>query len=151
MLSILKGEDKIFLNKKWRVDQCIVSVTKEIDINWSLQDRIYQFNIPVNNPFVPVFYDEDYTLLKVVDDIVDIYYKQGNVHNTWRSSDLFLQYIMKDSDGKWTGKEASTDVMIIDIYPSLDEESIQKLKAAVSGCNNIYSVKYSGSMTSQNI
>lgn len=145
ILSILKKDFSgiIKLNKKWRVGSTIVSITKQIDLDFELQDYIYNMDLPTDNPFVSIFNNEDYGILNLLDHIIDIYDDQDIIYDELRSSDLFLQYIVKDSKDSWSGKEKflNQEIMLIDIFPTVPIENINELKEAIE-CSKIHTIKY---------
>ena len=124
LVDTVNQTSKIMVNKSWIINSEKVILTKEMEINPFLQSKIYFFDIPTNNPFISVFNDINYDLLMLMNHIMSIYNEQERLQDMTdavQSSDLHLQYLRKDMDGKWTNKHISLnnnqEVMLVDVIP----------------------------------
>ncbi|CAK7994994.1 Domain of unknown function (DUF1152)-containing protein [uncultured virus] len=100
MLKVLRKElNNIKLTKNWIRDGKKITYTTVIDLDYGLQEQIWEFNIQEvseQNPFTRPFLKSDYSLLLLLETILKIYSNQAEPGI--QLSDLFLQYLRKDSD-----------------------------------------------------
>lgn len=129
------------LTKKWVVNSTTYSVNKSIKLDIDLQRYIYTFYIFDHNPYVSIFNDPEYDLIKVLEHIRDIYSRQTIDNTTFQSCDLFLQYLCMDSEGKWTNKHLIKDqkVMLVDIKPTIIADRIQSIDTISDKYDLLYS------------
>lgn len=108
MIKILNNQDDLNLYKHWIINDKKITFNKKLTINWDLQKYFWVFDLNFvisKNIFVQVFNSIDYDLLMLKDYIINIYDNQKQDKNSIQSSDLFLQYIRSDNDGKYTNKQ----------------------------------------------
>lgn len=150
MLKLLNPDtfiNKVAINKSWYVNGEKLSLNKEMEINPYLQDYIYFFDIPNNNPYMSIFNKTNYDLKMVMDHIMSIYENQKimtEMNNVVQSSDLHLQYLRKDINGMWTNKHimlnTNQQVMLIDIIPTgIKHNMISKTEPLLLGYDKVYS------------
>lgn len=126
---------KCSLKKKWVVGREIFSYTQYINIDTKLQKFIYIFDTIDWNPFVSVFNDSDYDLLKVLNHINTIYCNPHTDVNIIKSSDFYLQYLRKDCNNMWTNKhlyDKDVNVMVIDCIPSCISNEKDKITELIT-------------------
>lgn len=76
MINVLNKLDDCSISKSFTVGKDKYNYYKKIDIDMSLQSKIYYFNINIENPFVDIFNTKDYNLLSLLNNINQIYQKQ---------------------------------------------------------------------------
>ncbi len=106
MITILNNSNDCSLSKSF-------TIGKDIDIDISLQSKIYYFNINIYNPFVDIFNNDNYNLLSLLNGLIKIYNGQTIDKNTMQLSDLYLQYLRKDSNNLYTNKELKFNSLLV--------------------------------------
>lgn len=124
MLKILTNNDDVKIDKSFTIDKTKFNLSKKIDIDFDLQDKIYIFDINIDNPYTEIYNKHDYDLKSLFESVLDIYNLQNIDKNTRQLTDLHLQYLRKDMNSKFTNKELILnnnddlqDVMFINILP----------------------------------
>ena len=115
VLNVLGNNDTIDCKilKSFTVGKNKYKYNKNIDIDISLQSNIYFFDINIDNPFVDIFNTKDYNLLSLLNNLLQIYKKQIVDDDIVQQSDLYLQYLRKDSNNLYTNKELTFNDDII--------------------------------------
>lgn len=122
ILKVLEGDNKLQLGKKWMVDGVVRTSVRPFEVDLSLQDKGYVFELSqVNNPYSSVFSQPEYCLWDGLCHILEIYNRQVEGENTGRSSDFFMQHIVEDSKGLWSNREkySGQAKILIDIPPNI--------------------------------
>ena len=99
-----KCKCKCKISKSWTIGKNKYTIVIKADIDMNLQNKLYYFDINIDNPFVNVFNSNNYDLVLVLDNLLDIYSKQTVNEKTVQSSDMYLQYLRKDNNGLYTNR-----------------------------------------------
>ena len=120
----------ILIKKGWRIGDQVINHEHKMNTNIKIQRFIYTFKLEdIVKQNIFCYLDDDYTLIKMLGHIMEIYKKQGK--QGYQSSDFHLQYLRKDSNGQWSSKQLSFDfgdVLFVNMYPSvLNAEEIENV------------------------
>lgn len=109
MLNVLNNNKSCKVTKTFTIGKDKYTFTRDVDISMSLQNRIYYFDININNPFVDVFNSNNYDFALVLNNVLDIYAKQTINDQSNQLSDIYLQYLIKDLNGLYTNRHLIYD------------------------------------------
>jgi hypothetical protein len=118
MIKVLNGQHDISISKCWVKDGKKITYSSSIDIAWELQNYVWEFDLhKMQNPFCFAFLDKEYDLKKLLKCVNEIY----SVRKTGlQLSDLYLQYLRLDDEGRWSNKLLSDNIpILIDYFPDL--------------------------------
>lgn len=152
MIKVLKLEDDININKHWTIGTNKLAINKirfhkKIKLNWDIQSKLWEFNLPDSDPFVDIFNNKDYDIAMLLEDVLRIYTNQSVTDDSIQLSDIYLQYLRKEeSTGKWSNKQIvnntdnSQEVMIVNTLPNIIIENsvLNELINAI----NTYDIKF---------
>jgi len=146
MINILDNNENCLISKSFTIGKDKYLFTFDIDIDMSLQSKIYYFDININNPFVDIFNMKDYNLLSLLNNLIKIYKKQTINDDTVQLSDLYLQYLRKDSNNLYTNKELTfkdEEIIFVDIIPvNFNDQQKSKITKSIN-CLKTYNIKFS--------